>query len=49
MATILDWDLHTQIYPTVRYLVQRRRAKVVDLVRSSLKSIFALPQHIEPS
>ncbi|KAF8525938.1 nitrogen permease regulator of amino acid transport activity 3-domain-containing protein [Hysterangium stoloniferum] len=49
MATILEWDLHKQVYPAVRYLVQRRRAKVVDLVRSSLKSIFTLPPHFEPS
>ncbi|KAF8519553.1 nitrogen permease regulator of amino acid transport activity 3-domain-containing protein [Gautieria morchelliformis] len=47
MATLLDWDLHKQVFPTVRYLVQRRRAKVVDLVRSSLKSIFTLPARIE--
>ena len=47
MATLLDWDLHKQVFPTVRYLVQRRRAKVVDLVRSSLKSIFTLPMRIE--
>ncbi|KAF8577795.1 hypothetical protein K439DRAFT_1664082 [Ramaria rubella] len=47
MATLLDWDLHKQVFPTVRYLVQRRRAKVVDLVRSSLKSIFTLSPHIE--
>jgi nitrogen permease regulator 3 len=47
MASLLDWDLHQKVFPTVRYLVQRRRAKVVDLVRSSLKSIFTLPTRIE--
>ena len=46
MATLLDWDLHKEVFPTVRYLVQRRRAKVVDLVRSSLKNIFTLPPRI---
>ncbi|KIJ51462.1 hypothetical protein M422DRAFT_244625 [Sphaerobolus stellatus SS14] len=47
MATLLDWDLHKQVYPTVRYLVQRRRAKVVDLVRSSLKNVFAISTRID--
>lgn len=47
MASALDWNLDKQVYPTVRYLVQRRRAKVVDLVRSSLKSVFAISSHIQ--
>lgn len=42
MAVLLNWNLEEKIYPTVRYLVQRRRAKLVDTVRSSLKSVFAL-------
>ncbi|KAF8640295.1 hypothetical protein AX16_010190 [Volvariella volvacea WC 439] len=43
MASLLDWDLETQIFPTVRWLVQHRRAKVVDLVHSGLKTVFTLP------
>ncbi|KAI6037678.1 hypothetical protein EDC04DRAFT_2868624 [Pisolithus marmoratus] len=34
---LLDWDMETQIYPTVRWLVHHRRAKVVDTVHSDLK------------
>ncbi|KAG1882137.1 nitrogen permease regulator of amino acid transport activity 3-domain-containing protein [Suillus subluteus] len=30
MASLLDWDLHSQVYPTVRWLVHHRRAKIVD-------------------
>lgn len=49
MATLLNWNLEEKIYPTVRYLVQRRRAKLVDTVRSSLKSIFALTAQLNNS
>ncbi|KAF9485215.1 hypothetical protein BDN70DRAFT_796462 [Pholiota conissans] len=43
MANILDWDLESQVYPIVRWLVLHRRAKIVDVVHSGLKTVFALP------
>lgn len=43
MASLLDWDLETQIYPTVRWLVHHKRAKVVDTVHAGLKTIFTIP------
>ncbi|KII89860.1 hypothetical protein PLICRDRAFT_40032 [Plicaturopsis crispa FD-325 SS-3] len=43
MASALDWDLEAQVFPTVRWLVQHRRAKVVDRVHSGLKTVFVLP------
>lgn len=43
MATLLDWDLESQLFPTVRWLVQHRRAKVVDIVHTGLKTLFILP------
>ncbi|KAJ7716727.1 nitrogen permease regulator of amino acid transport activity 3-domain-containing protein [Mycena maculata] len=43
MASLLDWDLETQVFPTVRWLVHHRRAKVVDIVHSGLKTVFTLP------
>ncbi|EGN98979.1 hypothetical protein SERLA73DRAFT_90104 [Serpula lacrymans var. lacrymans S7.3] len=49
MASLLDWDLENQIYPTVRWLVHHRRAKVVDIVHSGLKTIFTLPPRFEAS
>ncbi|CCL98792.1 uncharacterized protein FIBRA_00797 [Fibroporia radiculosa] len=44
MATLLDWDLESQVYPTVRWLVHHRRAKVVDFVHPGLKTVFSIPQ-----
>lgn len=43
MASLLDWDLESQVMPTVRWLVQHRRAKVVDIVHAGLKTVFTLP------
>lgn len=43
MASLLDWDYDTQIIPTVRWLVQHRRAQVVDIVHNGLKTVFTLP------
>jgi len=43
MATILEWDLDTKIYPIVKWLVIHRRAKVIDVVHAGLKTVFALP------
>ncbi|KAF7375032.1 hypothetical protein MSAN_00389300 [Mycena sanguinolenta] len=43
MASLLDWDLETQVFPTVRWLVHHRRAKVVDIVHVGLKTVFTLP------
>lgn len=42
LADILSWDLETQVYPTVRWLVQHRRAKIIDTVHSGLKTLFAI-------
>lgn len=47
MATLLDWDLESQVFPTVRWLVQHRRAKVVDLVHPGLKTVFSLPSKFD--
>ncbi|KAI0087299.1 nitrogen permease regulator of amino acid transport activity 3-domain-containing protein [Irpex rosettiformis] len=44
LASLLDWDLEGQVYPTVRWLVRHKRAKLVDVVHSGLRTIFALPQ-----
>ena len=43
MANILDWDLESQVYPIVRWLVLHRRARIVDVVHAGLKTVFALP------
>ncbi|KAJ7659963.1 nitrogen permease regulator of amino acid transport activity 3-domain-containing protein [Mycena rosella] len=43
MASLLEWDLETQVFPTVRWLVHHRRAKVVDIVHPGLKTVFTLP------
>ncbi|KAF5392037.1 hypothetical protein D9757_003212 [Collybiopsis confluens] len=43
LASLLDWDLETQIFPTVRWLVQHRKAKIVDIISGSLKTVFTLP------
>ena len=42
-ARLLDWDLETQVYPIVKWLVLHRRAKVVDVVHPGLRTVFALP------
>lgn len=47
MASLLDWDLESQVLPTVRWLVQHRRAKVVDIVHAGLKTVFTLPAKFE--
>ncbi|KAI0671421.1 nitrogen permease regulator of amino acid transport activity 3-domain-containing protein [Trametes maxima] len=44
MASLLDWDLKSQVYPAVRWLVLHRRAKIVDVVHSGLKTVFSVPQ-----
>jgi hypothetical protein len=43
MASLLDWDLESQVFPTVRWLVYHRKAKVVDVVHPQLKTVFTLP------
>lgn len=43
MASLLDWNLDSQVYPAVRWLVLHRRAKVVDVVHPSLKTVFSVP------
>jgi hypothetical protein len=49
MSTLLDWDLESQVFPAVRWLVLHRRAKVVDLVHSGLKTVFyVVPKFEEP-
>ncbi|KIY73207.1 hypothetical protein CYLTODRAFT_342484 [Cylindrobasidium torrendii FP15055 ss-10] len=49
MASLLDWDYDTQVVPTVRWLVQHRRAKVVDLVQGGMKTVFTLPPQFSAS
>ncbi|KAI0707128.1 nitrogen permease regulator of amino acid transport activity 3-domain-containing protein [Earliella scabrosa] len=44
MASLLDWHLESQVYPAVRWLVLHRRAKIVDVVNPSLKTVFSVPQ-----
>ncbi|KAJ2961678.1 hypothetical protein NUW54_g14372 [Trametes sanguinea] len=44
MASLLDWHLESQLYPAVRWLVLHRRAKIVDNVHPSLKTVFSMPQ-----
>lgn len=46
MASLLDWDLESQVYPIVRWLVHHRRAKLVDIVHHGLKTVFAIPQKL---
>ncbi|THH28335.1 hypothetical protein EUX98_g5860 [Antrodiella citrinella] len=43
MSSLLDWDLESQVYPTVRWLVHHRRAKVVDVVHPGLRTVFSVP------
>lgn len=43
MASLLDWDLESQVYPVVRWLVHHRRAKLVDVVHPGLKTVFSVP------
>ncbi|KAI0749756.1 nitrogen permease regulator of amino acid transport activity 3-domain-containing protein [Daedaleopsis nitida] len=44
MASLLDWNLESQVYPAVRWLVLHRKAKVVDVVHQGLKTVFSIPQ-----
>ena len=46
MASLLDWDLKLHVYPTVRWLVHHRRAKLVDQVHPGLKTVFSIPQKL---
>ncbi|KZT73069.1 hypothetical protein DAEQUDRAFT_505172 [Daedalea quercina L-15889] len=46
MASLLDWDLESQVYPAVRWLVHHRRAKVVDIVHRELRTIFTVPKKL---
>ncbi|KAJ3808169.1 nitrogen permease regulator of amino acid transport activity 3-domain-containing protein [Lentinula aff. lateritia] len=43
LASLLDWDLETQVFPTVRWLVLHRKAKIVDIINLNLKTVFTLP------
>ncbi|KAJ6577222.1 nitrogen permease regulator of amino acid transport activity 3-domain-containing protein [Mycena capillaripes] len=49
MASLLEWDLETQVFPTVRWLVHHRRAKVVDIIHPGLKTVFTLPAKFDSS
>lgn len=46
MASLLDWDLKLHVYPTVRWLVHHRRAKLVDMVHPTLKTVFSVPARL---
>ncbi|KAA1467722.1 hypothetical protein DENSPDRAFT_832837 [Dentipellis sp. KUC8613] len=47
MSSLLDWDLETQVFPIVRWLIHHRRAKVVDIVHRGLKTVFTLPNKFD--
>ncbi|KAK7051103.1 Nitrogen permease regulator 3 [Paramarasmius palmivorus] len=47
LASLLDWELESQVYPIARWLVQHRRAKIVDIVHSGLKTVFTLPSRFD--
>ncbi|TDL21958.1 hypothetical protein BD410DRAFT_840090 [Rickenella mellea] len=47
MADSLAWDLETQVYPTVRWLIEHRKAKIVDTVHRDLKTVFVLPAKLK--
>ncbi|KAH8112024.1 nitrogen permease regulator of amino acid transport activity 3-domain-containing protein [Phellopilus nigrolimitatus] len=49
VAHSLDWSLERQVYPTVRWLVYHRRAKIVDTVHRGLRTVFALSSRMEHS
>ncbi|KAL5520245.1 hypothetical protein ACEPAG_9458 [Sanghuangporus baumii] len=49
IAHSLDWDLERQVYPTVRWLVYHRRAKIVDTVHRGLRSVFSLSSKLDRS
>ncbi|KAI5118724.1 hypothetical protein M0805_004522 [Coniferiporia weirii] len=49
IAHSLDWSLERQVYPTVRWLVYHRRAKIVDTVHGGLRTVFALSSKMEHS
>lgn len=42
LASLLDWDLESEVYPVVRWLVLHRRAKVVDWVHPGLRTVFGV-------
>ncbi|KAH9856642.1 nitrogen permease regulator of amino acid transport activity 3-domain-containing protein [Lenzites betulinus] len=44
MSSLLDLHLESQVYPAVRWLVQHRRVKIVDVVHLGLKTVFSVPQ-----
>ncbi|KZS99072.1 hypothetical protein SISNIDRAFT_492355 [Sistotremastrum niveocremeum HHB9708] len=42
LGILLNWPMETHVYPIVRWLVKHRRAKLIDAVHPSLKTIFGL-------
>ncbi|KAJ3755048.1 nitrogen permease regulator of amino acid transport activity 3-domain-containing protein [Lentinula raphanica] len=49
LASLLDWDLETHVFPVVRWLVFHRKAKVVDIINLNLKTVFTLPAKFNSS
>ncbi|KAJ4476088.1 nitrogen permease regulator of amino acid transport activity 3-domain-containing protein [Lentinula edodes] len=47
LASLLDWDLETQVFPTVRWLVLYRKAKIVDIINLNLKTVFTLSTKLD--
>jgi len=43
MTTLLDLDSEADVYAMARLLVYNRKAKVIDVVKPSLKNIYAPP------
>ncbi|KAJ3874148.1 nitrogen permease regulator of amino acid transport activity 3-domain-containing protein [Lentinula edodes] len=47
LAGLLDWDLETQVFPTVRWLVLHQKAKIVDIINLNLKTVFTLSTKLD--
>ncbi|KAG8832452.1 hypothetical protein FRC17_001325 [Serendipita sp. 399] len=48
-ATLLDWDLETEVMRMARYMIYLKKAKVSDVVHPKLLNIYVLPTRMETS
>ncbi|EJT99459.1 hypothetical protein DACRYDRAFT_110180 [Dacryopinax primogenitus] len=48
MSNLLDLDLWADVYPLARALIYTRKAKLVDVVRENLKSVYYPTSSVEP-
>ncbi|KAG8960226.1 hypothetical protein FRC03_006882 [Tulasnella sp. 419] len=46
IAVLLDLDLEAEVYPMARLLVYNRKAKIIDVIPSSLKNVYVPAQRI---